>query len=129
MGQIAAADLGALFQIGRLLDTPSNLPRVDNGYTGCLEMARIPGHNRHAMNERSGCDESIPIGARIWHIERGASLGHNGIDSQNSPGEKHDHRSRRAGSRLASGGVVRREGFLLVLELLAPRAKAGRTLP
>ena len=45
--KIAAADLGALFQIGRLLDTPSNLPRVDNGYTGCLEMARISSHNRH----------------------------------------------------------------------------------
>ena len=81
------ADLGALFQIGRLFDTPSNLSRVDNGYTGCLEMARIPGHNRHAMNERSGFDESSPIGARIWHIERGASLGHNGINRQNSPGE------------------------------------------
>jgi hypothetical protein len=66
---------------------PSNLPRVDNGYTGCLEMAHIPGHNRHAMNERSGCDESIPIGARIWHMERCASLGHNGIDRQNPSGE------------------------------------------
>jgi hypothetical protein len=85
--KIAAADLGALFQIGRLFDTPSNLPRVDNGYTGLLEMAHIPGHDRHAMNECSGCDESIPIGARIWHMERCASLGHNGIDRQNSPGE------------------------------------------
>jgi hypothetical protein len=37
-------------------------------------MAHIPGHNRHAMNERSGCDESIQIGARIWHMERRASL-------------------------------------------------------
>jgi hypothetical protein len=38
---------------------PSNLSRVDNGYTGCLEMAHIPGHNRHAMNERSGVLQEI----------------------------------------------------------------------
>lgn len=90
-------------------------------------MARIPGHNRHAMNERSGCDESIPIGARIWHMERCASLGHNGIDRQNSPENegKMDHRSRLEASRLASSRVVRREGLLSLVPVLRLRPDGG----
>lgn len=80
-------ELVALFQIRSLLNMPSNLPRVENGYTGCLEMAHIPGHNRHAVNERSRCDESIPIRARIWHMQRRASMGHHRIDRQNSSGK------------------------------------------
>ena len=47
---------------------------------GCPEITHIPGHNCHAMHERSCCDESITIGARIWHMKRCASLGHSGIN-------------------------------------------------
>ena len=43
------------------------MPRVDYGHAGCLEITYLPGDNRHAMHERSCCDEGIPIGAGIWH--------------------------------------------------------------
>jgi len=63
------------------------LPRIDYGYPGGLKMAHVPAHDRHAMNERSSCDESITIGPRIWHMECRASLGNNGINRQNATGE------------------------------------------
>jgi len=68
-------------RVGRLV------PRVDYGDAGCLEITLIPSGNRHAMHERSCCDEGIPIGAGIWHMERCASLGHSSINRQNSPEE------------------------------------------
>ena len=66
--------LGSRYRVGRLL------PRVDYGYTGCLEITHILSDNRHAMHERSCCDEGITIGARIWHMKRSASLGHSSIN-------------------------------------------------
>jgi hypothetical protein len=50
-------------------------------------MAHVPAHDRHAMNERRRCDESITIGPGIWHMECRAALGHNGINRQNAAGE------------------------------------------
>jgi hypothetical protein len=50
-------------------DAASKVPRVDYGYASRLEIAQIPSGNRHAMNERSCCDEGVPIGAGIWHME------------------------------------------------------------
>jgi hypothetical protein len=65
----------------------SRVPRVDYVYARCLEVAHIPGHNRHAMDECSCCDEGIAIGASIWHMERCALLGHNSINRQDSSRE------------------------------------------
>jgi hypothetical protein len=63
---------------------PLNLPGIDNGYTGCSEMADIPRHHRHAMNERSRGDERIPTRARIGHMERCCSAGPQRYRSQKS---------------------------------------------
>jgi hypothetical protein len=56
-------EFGLPCRVGRLL------PRVNYGYAGRLEIAHIPGDNRHAMHKRSGCDEGISIGAGIRHME------------------------------------------------------------
>jgi len=65
----------------------SSLPRIDYAYSGGLKMAHVPAHNRHAMNERRRCDESITIGPGIWYMECRASLGDNSINRQNAAGE------------------------------------------
>src|SRR5712671_872246 len=43
----------------------SRFPGIDNAYSHWLKVAHVPGHNRHGMDERSGCDEGIAIRARI----------------------------------------------------------------
>ena len=68
-------------------DWCSPLPRVNYGDPRCLKMTQIPRHNCHSMNERSRCDESIPIRARIWHMKRGTPLSNNGINGQDATGE------------------------------------------
>src|SRR5690349_20300538 len=57
-----------------------SVPRVANGHDGGLDNTYLPGDHRHAMHERSCCDEAIPMGAGIWHMERYASLGHSNIN-------------------------------------------------
>jgi len=37
------------------------LPRVDDGYTHWLKVDHVPGHNRHAMNERRRRNKSVAI--------------------------------------------------------------------
>ena len=53
----------------------SGLPGVNYGHTYGLKVIHISGHNRHAVNKGSGRDESVTIGARTGHVERGAPLG------------------------------------------------------
>ena len=54
-------------------------------------MARVSGHDRHAMNECSGANESISIQARSWNVECSASLCHSGIDSQDAASKSRQH--------------------------------------
>ncbi len=48
---------------------------VSYGHTYGLKVIHISGHNRHAVNKGCGRDESVTIGARTGHVERGAPLG------------------------------------------------------
>ena len=63
------------------------MPRVDNGYPRRLEIAHIPSHDRHAMDERRGGNEGIAIRARIWYVEGRVSLGYDSVNRQDSPVE------------------------------------------
>jgi hypothetical protein len=47
-------------------------------------MTYILGHNRHAVNKRSGGDESVTIRTRIGYVERGASLGYSSINRKDA---------------------------------------------
>ena len=53
----------------------------------CLKVTQIPRHHCHSMNKCSRRDESIPIRARIWHMERCTRLGDHGINRQDATGE------------------------------------------
>ena len=52
----------------------SGLPGVNYGHTCGLKVIHISGHNRHAVNKGSSRDESVTIGARTGHVERGETL-------------------------------------------------------
>jgi hypothetical protein len=65
----------------------SRVPWIDYAHTDSLKVARIPRHNRQAMHQRSGRDESIAIGTRIWHMESSASLSNSSVNRQNATGE------------------------------------------
>ncbi len=58
----------------------SGLPGVNYGHTYGLKVIHISGHNRHAVNKGSGRDESVTIGAKTGHVERGAPLGNSSIN-------------------------------------------------
>ena len=58
----------------------SRLPGVDYTYTSKLEMVHVAGHDRHAVNQRRGGDESIPIRAWIRYVEGSTPLGDSRID-------------------------------------------------
>jgi hypothetical protein len=69
----------------------SGLPGVDYGHTCGLKVIHILGHNRHAVNKGSGGDESVTIGARTGHVERGAPLGNSSINRKDATVERgHD---------------------------------------
>ncbi|MGB8322631.1 MAG: hypothetical protein WCE52_06685 [Candidatus Acidiferrum sp.] len=62
-------------------------------------MIHISGHNRHAVNEGSGRDESITIGARTGHVERGAPLGNSSIDRKDAAVERGQNMAIHPGSK------------------------------
>ena len=64
------------------------LPRVDDGHPHRLKMAHIPGYNRHAMDERRGCNKGIVVRARIRNVEGCATLGHSSINREYATGER-----------------------------------------
>lgn len=62
------------------------LPRVQKGDARGLEVGCIAGCDRHAVDERRRSNQSIPIRAAIWNMERGTPHGNLNIDRQNAPG-------------------------------------------
>ena len=62
----------------------SGLPGVNYGHTYGPKVIHISGHNRHAVNKGSGRDESVTIGARTGHVERGAPLGNRSINGKDA---------------------------------------------
>jgi hypothetical protein len=66
----------------------SGLPGVNQGDTCGLEVIHISGHNSHAVNKGSGRDESVTIGARTGHVERGALLGNGRINREDATVER-----------------------------------------
>jgi hypothetical protein len=66
----------------------SLLPRIDHSYPHGLKVAHIPGYNRHAMDERRGCNEGIVIRARIRNVEGCATLSHSSINRKYAAGER-----------------------------------------
>ena len=63
-------------------------PGVQGLYTQRLEIRDVPGDDRHCVDQRRGCDESIPIRSRIGNMERSTTTGHGGIDREYATGER-----------------------------------------
>ncbi len=51
-------------------------------------MIHISGHNCQAVNQGSGGDESVTIGARTGNVERGATLRNGPINSKDATFER-----------------------------------------
>jgi hypothetical protein len=66
----------------------SGLPGVNYGHACGLKVIDISGHNRHAVNEGGGRDESVTIGAGTGHVERGAALGNSSINGKDATVER-----------------------------------------
>src|ERR1700721_905963 len=77
----------------------SGLPGVNYGHTGGLKVIHISGHNRHAMNKGSGRDESVTIGARTGHVERGTPLGNSSINRKDATVERGQNMAIHPGSK------------------------------
>jgi hypothetical protein len=76
----------------------SGLPGVGYGHTCGLKVIYISGHNRHAVNKGSGCDESVTIGARTGHVERGAPPGNSSINGKDATIERRQNKAIHPGS-------------------------------
>ena len=77
----------------------SGLPGVNYGHTYGLKVIHISGHNRHAVNKGSGRDESVTIGARTGHVERGAPLGNSSINRKDATVERGQNMAIHPGSK------------------------------
>jgi len=77
----------------------SGLPGVNYSHTRGLRVIHISGHNRHAVNKGSGRDESVTIGARTGHVERGAPLGNSGINGKDATVERGQNMAIHPGSK------------------------------
>jgi hypothetical protein len=53
-----------------------------------LKVIHIPGHNRHAVDKRSGGEESVTIGARVGYVESSAPLGNSSINRKDATIER-----------------------------------------
>lgn len=62
------------------------------------------------MPERSCCDEGIPIGTGIGHMERCASLGHSRIGRTNRTLGKRNHRETGCGRAFGQALIGREKG-------------------
>jgi hypothetical protein len=77
----------------------SGLPGVNYGHTCGPKVIHISGHNRHAVNKGSGRDESVTIGARTGHVERGAPLGNSSINRKYATVERGQNMAIHPGSQ------------------------------
>jgi hypothetical protein len=93
----------------------SGFPAVNHGHTRGLKVIHISGHNRQAVNKGSGRDESVTIGARAGHVERGASLGHSSINCKDATVERGQNMAIHPGSKnrpcFWSRRSIRREAY------------------
>jgi hypothetical protein len=77
----------------------SGLPGVNYRHTYGLKMIHIAGHNRHAVNQGGGRDESVTIGARTGHVESGAPLGNSSINRKDAAVERGQNMAIHPGSK------------------------------
>ncbi len=77
----------------------SGLPGVNYGHACGLKVIHISGHNRHAVNKCGGRDESVTIGTRTGHVERGAPLGNSSINGKDATVERGQNMAIHPGSK------------------------------
>lgn len=58
------------------------IPRVEERHTGRFEVGEVAGHDGQAMHERCCCNQRIPFGAWIGHVQACAALRDGGIDGK-----------------------------------------------
>ena len=73
------------------MKTCSSYPRIEHTHSRTLKVGYIPGRDGKAVHEGCGCYKGVTIGARVWYVKRRASLGHSGVNRQDTTGECGQH--------------------------------------
>lgn len=68
-------------------------PRIEEADAGGQEVGAVARDDAESVHERRRCDQCIPLGATVRHMQARAAAGDFGVDGQDAAGKRREHLS------------------------------------